>query len=127
MSDVQRIDRWLWFARFFKSRTLATKLCAGNRVRVNRQIVSKASATVRVGDVLTFPQGNNIRVIRVIELGLRRGPAEEARTLYEDLTPPQVRPEVDATPAVPQRTPGAGRPTKRDRRDLDRLRQTEDG
>ena len=75
MTEVQRVDRWLWFARFFKSRTLAAKLCAGHKLRVNRQIVAKPSATVKVGDILTFPQGNRIRVIRIADLGSRRGPA----------------------------------------------------
>lgn len=125
MTEVQRVDRWLWFARFFKSRTLAAKLCAGHKLRVNRQIVAKPSATVKVGDILTFPQGNRIRVIRIADLGSRRGPAEEARTLFEDLTPPEPARDAVAA-AAPNRPAGAGRPTKRERRDLDRLRQRED-
>lgn len=125
MISAQRIDRWLWFARFFKSRTLAAKLCAGHKVRVNRQIVAKSSATVRVGDVLTFPQGDRIRVIRIADLGQRRGPAQEARTLYEDLTPEQPKVDSRRAAAMPQRDAGSGRPTKRERRDIERLRNTE--
>jgi len=80
-----RLDKWLWFARFCKSRSLATKLCEAGRVRLNRVVIEKAAAQVRPGDVLTFPQGTQIRVVRVLSLGLRRGPASEARGLYEDL------------------------------------------
>ncbi|MGH6883481.1 MAG: RNA-binding S4 domain-containing protein, partial [Hypericibacter sp.] len=83
----------------------------------------KASQTVRPGDVLTFPLGGQVRVIRILALGLRRGPAPEARTLYQDLTPPQARLRQEAGPGV--RAAGSGRPTKRDRRALDRL-QDED-
>jgi ribosome-associated heat shock protein Hsp15 len=121
MTEAQRLDRWLWFARFFKSRTLAARLCAGHKVRINRNIVTKASATVKVGDVLTFPQGHQIRVVRVVDLGVRRGPASEAQALYEDLAPPsETKQPEDAAPA--ERPRGSGRPTKRERRDLDRLR-----
>jgi ribosome-associated heat shock protein Hsp15 len=116
-SDARRLDKWLWFARFCKSRTLATKLCAAGKVRVGGDLVHKAHQLVRPGDVLTFPLGPHIRVIRVVQLGERRGPANEARTLYEDLAPPVPA----AGPSMPQRERGAGRPTKSDRRALDRL------
>ena len=86
-SETQRLDKWLWFARFFKTRGLAAKLCEAERVRVNRNVVAKAHQAVRVGDVLTFPQARQIRVVRILALGDRRGPASEARTLYEDLAP----------------------------------------
>lgn len=117
-----RIDRWLWYARFFKSRTLAGKLCAGGRVRLNGNLIGKAHATLRAGDVLTFPQARSIRVIRVLALGTRRGPAAEAQTLYEDLQPPGPREESPTKPAAPQREPGSGRPTKAERRAIDRLK-----
>ncbi len=122
-----RIDKWLWFARFFKTRSLAAKLCNGGTVRVSGTLVSKAHYAVKPGDVLTFPQGRHIRVIKIVALGSRRGPAEEARTLYEDLAPP-VREEAIQDPYRDppprdqgERDPGAGRPTKRDRRAMDRL------
>ena len=124
MSEAQRLDKWLWFARFAKSRTLATRLCAEGRVRVNRVVAGKASAAVRPGDVLTFPQGPHIRVVRIVKPGLRRGPAEEARTLYKDLAPPAPK---AAEPQSAGRERGAGRPTKRDRRAIDRLTATEGG
>lgn len=115
-TGARRLDKWLWFARFCKSRTLATKLCAAGRIRVDGEIVRKAHQLVRPGDVLTFPQGPHIRVVRVLQLGERRGPATEARTLYEDLSPPAIL----QTPTL-ARPPGSGRPTKSDRRALDRL------
>ncbi len=113
-----RLDKWLWQARFLKSRNLAAKLCAGSRVRVNRRPIDKPSAQVRTGDVLTFPLGNHIRVVRIVALGSRRGPAVEARTLYEDLSAPLPSP----SPAAVMRARGSGRPTKADRRAIDRLR-----
>lgn len=119
-----RADKWLWYARFFKSRSEASRMCAGHKLRINRQVVAKASATVRVGDVLTFPRGRLIRVVRVAALGSRRGPASEAQTLYEDLAPPESAPRPEPPAPSPER--GAGRPTKRDRRQLDRLREAAD-
>ncbi len=123
MSDVKngrlRLDKWLWQARFFRSRTLAARACAAGRVRINRGVVSKSHATVKPGDVLTFPQGPAIRVIEIVALGERRGPASEARALYHDLAPPKPGPAAKRTAA---REPGAGRPTKAERRAIMRLR-----
>ncbi len=118
-----RIDKWLWFARFFKSRTLAAKVCGGGRLRVNGEPVGKAHQSVKAGDVLTFPQGHDIRVVRILALGTRRGPAPEARALYDDLEPPMIRAHVadDGAPFA-RRDPGSGRPTKSERRAIDRLK-----
>ena len=85
--DSLRVDKYLWFARFFKTRSLATKRANGGRIRINGNKIKKSSDTVRIGDILTFVQGNEIRVIRVLNLGTRRGPAQEAQSLYEDITP----------------------------------------
>lgn len=121
-----RVDKWLWHARFFKSRGLAGEVAGSGAVRVNGERIAKASHGVRPGDVLTFPQGRAIRVVRVLGLGSRRGPAPEARALYDDLDPPVVTPPDEAAPVEPaepaQREAGAGRPTKRERRDMDALR-----
>ena len=123
--ETLRLDKWLWHARFFKSRTLASTFCVSGRLRVNEGIVNKAHYPLRPGDVLTFPKGPHIRVIRVLVLGARRGPATEARTLYEDLQPPDERGTggAAAATAVGERDPGSGRPTKADRRAIDRLRE----
>lgn len=122
-----RIDKWLWQARFCKSRSIAARLCTSGRMRVNRAVIRKAHYGLRVGDVLTFPLGRHIRVIAVRALGTRRGPAPEARLLYEDLDPPSARgavPVVDVLTPTRQavRTAGEGRPTKAERRAIDRLR-----
>jgi len=117
-----RLDKWLWFARFVKSRTLASKLCESGKARINKVIVQKAHQPVRVGDVLTFPLGPHIRVIAVRALGTRRGPAPEAQGLYEDLAPPAPRPPADPAVSAAVRNDGAGRPTKAERRATDRLR-----
>jgi ribosome-associated heat shock protein Hsp15 len=81
-----RLDKWLWHARFVKSRSLAAQL-AEKRLRLNGTVVSKAHQPVRPGDVLTFSLSNRVRVIRVLALSVRRGPPAEARLLYEDLSP----------------------------------------
>jgi len=112
-----RLDKWLWQARFFKSRSKATQLCAAGRVRVDGAPVRKAATAVRCGSVLTFPHARDIRVVRILDLGMRRGPADEAYGLYEDLSPPPPPPAP--TP------PGGGRPTKADRRAIDRLLGTD--
>lgn len=83
-----RLDKWLWYARFLKTRSQAAKLAGSGALRLGGAPVSKASQTVKVGDVLTFPLGPYIRVIKVKALAARRGPAPEAQTLYEDLDPP---------------------------------------
>jgi ribosome-associated heat shock protein Hsp15 len=82
-----RIDKWLWHARFCKTRSLAAKLCEDG-IRINGVLVAKPGATVRPGQVLTFALGRHVRVIELIAIGERRGPAEEARMLYRDLAPP---------------------------------------
>ncbi len=111
-----RLDKWLWHARFFKTRSLAARVVAGGHVRVNAAKVSKPAQKVGTGDTLTFAQGPRIRVVRIRAPGTRRGPAAEARTLYDDLTP--AREDVPAAP----RFDGKGRPTKKDRRTLDLYR-----
>lgn len=119
MAEKIRLDKWLWHARFFKTRTLSAKQVSGGHVRVNSQKALKPSHSVTAGDVLTFPQGDDIRVVRILALGERRGPAPEAQALYEDLTPPKAPPE----PAAPRVGP---RPTKKERRVLSELRSRED-
>lgn len=123
----QRLDKWLWFTRVIKSRTLAAGLVTDGRVRVNRERVVKPSQLVRAGDVVTVTVGARVRVLEVVAPGERRGPAAEAQQLYRDLTPPrEIDPAIKASSEMPARDAGAGRPTKRDRRALDRL-QPDDG
>jgi ribosome-associated heat shock protein Hsp15 len=119
----QRIDKWLWFARFVKSRSGAARLVADGKVRVNRVRVVKPSHALAAGDVLTFTIRHEVQVVRVLAPGSRRGPAVEAHGLYEDLTPKAATAPGDEAAATPDnaapREPGSGRPTKRDRRKLD--------
>lgn len=118
----QRVDRWMWFARVIKSRTLAAGLVTEGRVRLNKVKVEKPSQLVRVGDVLTITIGPRLRILQVAGIGQRRGPATEAQQLYQDLTPPPP-PREDQPLVVTsgEREAGSGRPTKRDRRLLDKL------
>lgn len=126
MAETLRIDKWLWQARFFKSRTLAAKSCNAGKFRLNNAPINKAHVLIKPGDVLTFPLGPHIRIIKVVALGTRRGPAPEAQGLYKDLDPPSAKPKTvrPAKPAV--REKGSGRPTKKERRDTDKLRNLDD-
>nr|WP_238365520.1 RNA-binding S4 domain-containing protein [Mesobacterium pallidum] len=108
----QRVDKWLWQARFFKTRSLSAKVVSGGHCRVNAEKVLKPAAPVGPGDVLTFTQGNRVRVVRIEGIGTRRGPAVEAQALYTDLTPPDEPRPVRVGP----------RPTKKDRREIDQLK-----
>lgn len=118
-SDRQRVDKWLFFARVVKSRSLAAKLAQAGKVRVNGNRIEQAAYQLKIGDVLTITLERRILVYRLLDPGTRRGPAEEARQLYEDLTPPE--PPREATAGGPVRDRGAGRPTKKDRRQLQRI------
>jgi ribosome-associated heat shock protein Hsp15 len=84
---VMRVDKWLWFARLAKSRSLAARLCAAGAVVVSGRIAPKPNHSVRVGDVVMVPQGRLIHTVRIVALGTRRGPAPEARRLYETAAP----------------------------------------
>lgn len=82
-----RIDKWLWQARFLNSRSLAAEMVSEGAFRLNGQRIDKPGRGVGPGDVLTFALGAEVRVIRVLACGTRRGPVHEAATLYEDLAP----------------------------------------
>ena len=90
-----RLDKWLWQARFFKGRTAAADMIAEGYLRLNGTHCTKPGHAVAQGDVLTFPQGNQIRVVRVLALGIRRGPFAEAQALYLDLAPTGAQPAKD--------------------------------
>ncbi|MCA8884616.1 MAG: RNA-binding S4 domain-containing protein [Rhodobacteraceae bacterium] len=96
-----RLDKWLWHARFFKTRSKASAVVSGGHLRVNGVRAHKPAHGIRPGDVLTFPQASQVRVVRILKLSDRRGPAPEAQGLYEDLSPP-----------APVRDSGAPRPEK---------------
>ena len=100
-----RLDKWLWQARFFKSRPLACEMIAEGHLRLNGQRCQKPGHQVGAGDTLTFPQGGRIRLIRVLAPGSRRGPAPEARGLYHDLDPPPVS-DLEDSEDLEQMPPG---------------------
>ncbi len=132
-ATTQRIDKWLWFARLTKTRTLASELVTGGKVRLNRTRVEKPSQTVRVDDVLTVVVNRRVRLVKVLGLGVRRGPAVAAQALYEELTAAADTPKPLAHSSMQppswqetkvgpgRRLPGSGRPTKKERRDIERL------
>ena len=121
-----RLDKWLWYARFFKTRSLATKLILSGKLRINGEVTSKPHRQAQIGLVLTFPQGPLIRVIRIDEIDKGRGPAPEAAMLYTDLDPPtarQTNKEVRLDHRrFENRLIGSGRPTKKDRRETTKLK-----
>lgn len=120
--DRQRIDKWLWHARVVRARSAAAALAACGHVRVNGQRIDAASRAVKPGDVVTVALDRTVRVMKVLGFADRRGGAEAARVLYEDLSAPAPEPAAAAV----ERDPGSGRPTKRDRRRLDYLRWYDD-
>lgn len=132
-SATQRIDKWLWFARLTKTRTLAAETVLAGKVRLNRARVDKPSQLVRVNDVLTVVLNRRVRLVKVVSLGVRRGPSAMALELYEELTaeadpPKSLSQSPMQSPSLRQngvsagwRLPGSGRPTKKERREIDRL------
>jgi ribosome-associated heat shock protein Hsp15 len=124
----QRLDKWLWYARVVKSRTLAQKLVMSGNVRIDGQRILSTDFKVAPGMVLTLTVHERVKILRVCLAGTRRGPAVEAQQLYEDLTPeiPKKSPS-DTVFAVAQRAPGSGRPTKKERRDTNRIHNFSDG
>ncbi|MGV8833751.1 MAG: RNA-binding S4 domain-containing protein [Devosia sp.] len=120
----ERLDKFLFFARAIKSRTLAQKFIESGAVRVNSERTDRSDLKVGAGDVLTMALRDRIIVWRIVDPGTRRGPASEAQGLYQDLSPP-VLPKAEQSPydaAIAPRGDGAGRPTKKERRDTDRFR-----
>ena len=121
--QTQRLDKWLWYARVAKTRTLASSLVQNGKVRVNRERTGKPGHAVRVDDVITVAVHGRIRVLRVVDPGKRRGPAVEAAQLFEDLSPPAVaHGRTDGAEPNDAGQAGGPRPTKKERRAVDRLR-----
>ena len=124
----ERLDKFLFFSRALKSRTLAQKVIETGAIRVNSERTDRSDLKVGAGDVLTMSLHGRIVVWRILDCGTRRGPAAEAQGLYEDLSPPAL-PKAELSPydaAIAQRGDGAGRPTKKERRQTDRLRGGDD-
>ena len=118
MSDRQRIDKWLVYARVVKTRTLGQALAASGHVRLNGRKIDDPAQPVKAGDVLTIGLNGGVKVLKVLDFAERRGSFSVASQLYEDLTP---APDPLVVAAAPVADAGEGRPTKRDRRRFDRL------
>ena len=121
----QRIDKWLFFTRMIKSRSLAQAHVQRGHVRINGERIVQASFGVKAGDRIELSLERRDLVLIVRLPGTRRGPFEEAQLLYEDVTPPAAAKHLTPFEQA-QRAPGAGRPTKRERRAIDRLQSDED-
>lgn len=120
--DRQRIDKWLWHARLVRTRTAAAALAASGHVRLNGERVTGASRAVRLGDVVTVALDRSVRVLKVAGFAERRGGADSARLLMEDLIPPSASTAEPEPAPAGARAPGTGRPTKRDRRAIGQLK-----
>ena len=117
----QRIDKWLWHARVVKTRTLAQRLVERGYVRLNGTRIQSPSQTIKIGDVLTIALDERVKVLEVRDFAEARGSAPLAQRLYIDRSPPPV-PHPERPPTGIARDPGTGRPTKRDRREIDRIK-----
>ena len=119
--ERQRIDKWLWHARVVRTRSAASALAASGHVRLNAQRIDAASRAVKAGDVVAVALDRSVRILKVVGFAERRGDATAARQLYEDLSPPAAPPP----PQPAERPSGAARPTKRDRRAMERFMRGE--
>jgi len=117
--DTTRVDRWLWAVRLYKTRSLATDACRGGHVRVNDR-PAKAASVVRVGDTVSIRLHGRDRVFEVVELLDKRVGAPIAEAAYVDHSPPPPPRDFVGPGFVIE--PSRGRPTKKDRRELDRFR-----
>ena len=125
----ERLDKFLFYSRALKSRTLAQKIIETGAIRVNSERTDRSDHKVGAGDVLTMALHGRIVIWRILDPGQRRGPASEAQGLYEDISPPPL-PRQELSPydaATAQRSEGAGRPTKKERRETDKLRGADEG
>lgn len=118
----QRLDKWLFFTRLQKSRSIAQRAIESGDVRVNDTRITQPSHALKPGDILVLSLDRRDMIVRVLLPGDRRGPYEEARLLYEDLTPAAVPGEKASSFEQATRERGSGRPTKKERRDGDKLR-----
>ena len=118
-----RVDKWLWYARVVKSRSLAQSLVRTGKIRVNNTKISAPSHNLSRDDVLTITLPRQIKILQLLAPGTRRGPATEAQQLYKDLTPKPEKKDMPVRPAKQAvREEGAGRPTKKERREISRFR-----
>ena len=116
-----RLDIYLYYIRIFKSRSIATKFVSNNRLRISGQVTQKPHKMISIGDVLTITINDNIKVLKVLNIPNRRGPYSESLNFYEDITPIESAPKKESHKLDVKFVERVGRPTKRERRQTDRL------
>ena len=116
-----RLDIYLYYIRLFKSRSIATKFVLTNRLRIAGQVTQKPHRMISVGDVLTMTINDNIKILKVLDIPSRRGPYPESLNFYEDITPIEIIPKKESSNIDIKFVERVGRPTKRERRQTDRL------
>ena len=121
MTEKIRLDTWLWYARFYKSRSLSSKAILSGKLRINSNKITKPATKVKTNDVLTLNYVNEIRIIQIQSLGYRRGPASEAQSLYIDLTEDRIGSSNVKSKIEKSKKDSNKRPTKKDRRLLDKI------
>ena len=119
--NTLRLDIYLYYIRIFKSRSIATKFISTNRLRISGQVTQKPHKMISVGDVLTMTINNNIKILKVLNIPSRRGPYTESLNFYEDITPIEIIPKKESSNIDIKFVERIGRPTKRERRQTDRL------
>ena len=121
MTEKIRLDIWLWYARFYKSRSLSSKAILSGKLRVNSIKIIKPASKVKIKDVLTINHVNTVRIIQIQSIGSRRGPASEAQALYNDLSPDVTAASKSKDVSEKSKKDTNKRPTKKDRRILDKI------
>jgi len=116
-----RLDIYLYYIRIFKSRSIATKFVSTNRLRISGQVTQKPHKMISIGDVLTISINDNIKILKVLDIPNRRGPYSESLNFYEDITPIENIPKKENIKLDMKFVERVGRPTKRERRQTDRL------
>ena len=116
-----RLDIYLYYIRIFKSRSIATKFVSTNRLRISGQVTQKPHKMISIGDVLTISINDNLKILKVLDIPNRRGPYSESLNFYEDITPIENIPKKESIKLDMKFVERVGRPTKRERRQTDRL------
>ena len=121
MTEKIRLDTWLWYARFYKSRSLSSKAILSGKLRLNSNKIIKPASKIKINDVLTINHVNAVRIIQIQSIGSRRGPASEAQALYNDLSPDVTAASKSKDVSEKSKKDINKRPTKKDRRILDKI------
>ena len=119
--NTLRLDVYLYYIRIFKSRSLATKYILSNRLRISGQVTQKPHKMISIGDVLSMAIRGNVKILKILDIPNRRGPYSESLNFYEDITPIENNQKREYLKPNIKFAERVGRPTKRERRQIDRL------